>query len=125
LWVKLPSGEPLTDAEVYQVFQALSAVWFNIEDSYYQHRDGLLDETAGQANLAGLKFALRFPPLRAVWPFMRPSTVGTDFVALVDKMIAETPCVSNREIVSQYRASLEREMRAAASEAPSAGETAP
>jgi hypothetical protein len=119
LWVKVSSGEPLTDAEVYQVFQALSAVWFNIEDSYYQHRDGLLDETAGQANLTGLKFALRLPPLRAVWPFMRPSTVGTDFVALVDKMIAETPCVSNHEIISQYRASLEREMGAARGDAPS------
>jgi hypothetical protein len=44
---------------------------------------------------------------------MRPNAVGPDFVALVDKLIAETSPVSSRELLSQYRESLEREMRAA------------
>ena len=113
LWVKAYKGEPLTDAEVYQVFQVMMAIWFHMEDSYYQHRDGLLDETAGQANLTGLKSSLRMPQFRAVWPFMRPSAVGPDFVALVDKLIAETPPVSNHELISRYRASLEHEMERA------------
>jgi hypothetical protein len=113
LWVKAYNGEPLTDAEVYQVVQMTSAIWFHIEDSYYQHRDGLLDEIAGQANLTGLRFAISLPLFRAVWPFMRPSAIGTDFVTLVDKMIAETPGVSSEGTIAQYRASLEREMQAA------------
>jgi hypothetical protein len=120
LWVKTYKEEPLTDAEIYQVFQATSAVWFHIEDSYYQHRDGLLDEAAGQANLTGLKFAMQLPQFRAAWPFIRPSTIGTDFVSVVDKMMAETKPVPSNELIAHYRTLLLREMQAAQSDAPPA-----
>jgi hypothetical protein len=120
LWVKVYADEPLTDVEVYQVFQTTSAVWYHIEDSYYQHRDGLLDETAGEANLTGLKYALQLPHFRAVWPFLRQSTVGSEFVSVVDKMIAETQPVSSNELIARHRASLLREIQAAQSGAPPA-----
>jgi hypothetical protein len=125
LWAKAYKGEALSDAEVYQVFQSMSAVWFSIEDSFYQYRDGLLDEAAWQANLAGLNTALRGPLLRAVWPMVRTSAVGTDFAGMVDKLVAETQPAPSYELIAQCRALLEREMRAAQSGASSGAETAP
>jgi hypothetical protein len=114
LWVKAFSGEELSDAEVYQVVQAMSAVWFSVEDSYHQYRDGLLDEATWQANLAGLRYGLRMPYLRAVWPFIRPSTVGADFVVLVDALLAQTQPIATDQVIAAYRASIAREVEAAA-----------
>ncbi|MBS0278607.1 MAG: hypothetical protein JSR81_13385 [Proteobacteria bacterium] len=118
LWAKAYRGDPLDDAEIYHVLQSMSAVFFGIEDSFYQYRDGLLDEAAWQANLAGLKQALRSPVVRIAWPVVRPSAVGTDFVALVDKLIAETPPVSSSDVFVQARAALLREMQTARSDVP-------
>ena len=113
MWAKVYKGDALSDAEIYQLFQMMSSVWFSVEDSFYQYRDGLLGEAAWQANLAGLKTALRAPHLRAVWTYARTSAVGTDFVSLVDKLIAETPVTSSSDVIAQYRASLQREIQAA------------
>lgn len=86
---------------------------------FYQHRDGLLDEPAWQANLLGLKNALRFPYLRAAWPFVRGSAIGADFIAMVDKLIAETRPAA-MHTTARYREALLREMQAAQSDVPPA-----
>jgi len=116
-WVKATKGEALSDAEVYQVMQSMWAVWFSVEDSFYQYRDGLLDESTWQASLAGLRNALRGPLLRAAWPFIRASTVGADFVAMVDDLIANTQPVTSNDQIAACRASIAREVEAAAAPA--------
>ena len=113
VWVKAWNGEPLSDAEVYQVMQDMSAVWFSIEDSFHQYRDGLLDEATWQANLTGLRNGLRSPYLRAAWSFIRLSTVDADFVLLVDKVISETKPAATGQVISAYRAAVSRETEAA------------
>jgi hypothetical protein len=113
LWVKALSNDPLSDAEIYQIVQSMFAVWFSIEDSFHQYRDGLLDEATWQANLVGLRNALRAPHLRAVWPFARVSSVGADFVELVDELISNTqPTFAGHQTIAAYRESIAREIAA-------------
>ncbi|MBS0278608.1 MAG: hypothetical protein JSR81_13390 [Proteobacteria bacterium] len=112
LWERAYRGDKLSDAEIYRVLQTSSAVWFGIEDSFYQYRDGLLDETTWQAK----KNAMRLPQLRAAWPLIRSSAVGAEFVLLADRIIAETRPVSTAQMVAQYREALLHEMQAARSD---------
>jgi hypothetical protein len=61
----------------------------------------------------GLRNALRAPHLRAVWPFARASSVGADFVELVDELIANTqPTFAGRQTIAAYRESIAREIAA-------------
>jgi hypothetical protein len=124
LWERAYRGDELSDAEIYRVLQTSSAVWFGIEDSFYQYRDGLLDETTWQAK----KNAMRLPQLRAAWPLIRSSAVGADFVTLADAILAQTRPAATTQMVTQYREALLREMAAAQSDMRSAEarrETAP
>jgi len=113
LWVKVQSDDPdIDDVELYQVLQMGSAIWFSIEDSFYQHRDGLLDDAAWKANEAGLRTAASGAFMRATWQFARSSAVGSDFVAYVDALMAEVPAGGRANLIAEFRKALARETAA-------------
>ncbi len=113
LWVKLYGSDPdIDDAGLYEVLQMGSAIWFSIEDSFYQHRDGLLDEAAWKANVAGLRNVASGAFMRATWEFTRSSAVGSDFVAYVDALMAEVPAAGRMNVIDEFRKALARESAA-------------
>ena len=84
------AGDPtLTPEQVIGYFNLCTAELIFAEDSFYQHRDGLIDDERH----AGMVFWFRHvraskPGFRAAWALLR-GTTGPDFNAFADRAMAE------------------------------------
>src|SRR5262249_9153523 len=87
--IKVMSGSE--DAPSVAQFTAYwRATFFNWEDAFYQHLEGLLSELAFSALAHNVKAVMETIPQRAQWRLWRYQ-YGTEFVAWVDKLVAQTP----------------------------------
>src|SRR5262245_3961694 len=84
------------------------AIIINSEDTFYQHKDGLLDEASFIGFVAGMKGTMRYPGFRAQWKSVRRNH-GTEFVEFMDKLIAETPVAPRIDILARWGASVAAE----------------
>jgi hypothetical protein len=75
----------------------------NLEDAFYQHKDGLLAETAFSSLIATLRAAFSQPGLRAGWQILRAQFAG-EFVQFIDHLIAETPVATPSRSMSDLSA---------------------
>jgi hypothetical protein len=70
------SPDDITQTEVSQ-FQALCrAMFLHLEDSFYQHQEGLLNEAAYATMLAGTRTLAGVPGVRAAWKAQRLGHAG-------------------------------------------------
>jgi hypothetical protein len=83
----------------------LRAVSVNSEDTYYQHTEGLLDETGFAGFVAGMKGSFRYPGFRAQWKSARRN-YGIEFVEFMDKLLAETPLIPAIDVLARWRADI-------------------
>jgi hypothetical protein len=60
------------------------------EDSYLQHKAGLLDEVAWGSYVAGAHFYMGCPGMRAMWK-VSSKQFGADFRNFVDDILAKVP----------------------------------
>ena len=83
-----PEAKPIAYT---QFFFLCKAMFVGFEDQYYQYRQGTLDENIylGYERSIALQ-ALAFPGVQAWWRQTR-DTYSPEFVARIDKMIAEVP----------------------------------
>lgn len=71
--------------------QAYSAASFGLaEDTFLQHKYGLLSDEFFDAWLPSMKFTLSAPSARASWKRSRRA-FGPEFVEFIDRLIVETP----------------------------------
>ena len=84
------------------------AIIINSEDTFYQHKDGLLDEASFVGFVAGMKGTMRYPGFRAQWKSARRNH-GTEFVEFMDKLVAETPVARRIDILTRWKASVAAE----------------
>jgi len=84
------------------------ATFINSEDTFYQHRDGLLDEATFDGFVAGMKGTWRYPGFRAQWKSVRKN-YGTEFVEFMDKLIVETPVAPRIDILARWGATVAAE----------------
>ena len=78
------------------------------EDSFLQHRAGLMEEAAYASFVAGVRsLTAAFPGLRAGWRMSR-SQYGTEFAAFMDNIVSATPVPSVDRLV-QWRSAVQQD----------------
>ena len=88
------------------------AIFINSEDTFYQHKDGLLAEAGFAGFVAGMKGSFRNPGYRAQWKSARRN-YGIEFVEFMDKLVAETPVIPPTDVLARWRADIAAEKAAA------------
>jgi hypothetical protein len=92
MWNKgMRTPEALTEGELDQFISICRAAHLSGEDSFLQHRAGLLDSTAYRSFVAGLKaFHASSRGLRAAWR-LSSHQYGPEYAAFMDAIMASTP----------------------------------
>jgi hypothetical protein len=65
-----------------------------LEELFYQHADGMLDEVRWETNILRVRTFLRAPGFRAAWR-TQSETFRSDFGLWIDTIMRETPVISN------------------------------
>jgi hypothetical protein len=97
--------EDISLTQLSQFSAVCRATIINSEDTFYQHKEGLLDEASFVGFVAGMKGTLRYPGFRAQWKSARRSH-GIEFVEFMDKLLAETPVRPRFDILARWGASV-------------------
>ena len=92
-YMGMAGTEDMSPTQVRQFSLACFARFSNAEDSFLQHKDGLLSEGAFSSFVTKLKASFSAPGYRTAWQILR-NQFGGGFVEFVDKLIAETPVTS-------------------------------
>jgi hypothetical protein len=101
-------AEDISSTQLTQFSAALRAVFVNSEDTYYQHKEGLLDEAGFAGFVTGMKGSFRYPGFRAQWKSARRN-YGIDFVEFMDKLLAESPVIPTTDVLVRWRADIAAE----------------
>jgi hypothetical protein len=91
------------------IFQALV---FGFEDTYFQHREKLLDEAAFQSTDSAMRAAFRLPGYRAGWKMTR-NMREPSFREFVDRMLADVAVAQGDDRLALWRAAIAEEKAAA------------
>jgi hypothetical protein len=100
--------EDISSTQLTQFGAALRAVFVNCEDTYYQHKEGLLDEAGFAGFVTGLKGSFRYPGFRTQWKSARRN-YAIEFVEFMDKLLAETPVNPPTDVLARWRAGIAAE----------------
>ena len=92
---------------------AMNATFANWEDSFLQHRAGVLDDEGLQSDAAVIRSVMRRPAHRAAWKLQRDRTIPA-FRAFVDRIVDETrPALDHRGLAAAWKKMLTEELAAA------------
>jgi len=84
-------SDDLDQNQFRQFFLLCRATFMGMENQHYQFQHGLLDsDTYAGYRVTVREQILAFPGIRAMWRLVRHS-YGADFVAFMDKQIADAP----------------------------------
>jgi hypothetical protein len=115
--IKILSGTTeFTEREIQQIFLNYRNVLLSAQDVHVQHRTGLLDQAIFDSSLDGLKGHISSAAFRAYWKTARMSATP-EWMAYVDRLIAETPLRPRSELAAQFKADIEEVLRGRASTA--------
>jgi hypothetical protein len=102
----------MSATQVFQFTSYASARFFNAEDSFYQHREGLLKEYNIDSVTNGLRTSFASPGMRAVYKRNR-SMFGREFTEFADQLLAATQVVAGADIAARFKADLAAELAGA------------
>ena len=83
------------------------------EDSFLQHKAGLLDKAAFDSYEVGARFFMASPGLRVAWKLVRLQ-FGNDFRTFCDALVATTPVAAKTDIYGEWQKLLQSEHASAA-----------
>ena len=98
----LAGDEDITNAQLSQFAYACTAMFRNAEDSFYQHEDGLLNESAFSGFLIEWKTTFVSPGIRLMWRRYR-RTYGREFADFMDTLISETPVRTISDALARWK----------------------
>jgi hypothetical protein len=104
--------DDLTDLQIRQFVFYAQARFYNAEDSFYQYREKLLNETSFDHVEKGLRQSFALLGFRVIYKRLR-SALGKEFVAFADKLLAEVPVAPAFDDIAQWRAELAAERASA------------
>lgn len=105
---KCQSGAPdVTAAQFAQYSASCRAMFYNAEDTYFQYRNGLLDEEAFQSFTASVRGFVKSAGLRAMWTGYRELFVP-EFVAWVDALIDSVPLTPASDAFERWKSEVTR-----------------
>jgi hypothetical protein len=100
--------EDLTLEELEQFLMMCRMSLLSAEDSFLQHKAGLMEEAAYASFVAGVRsLTAAFPGLRAGWRMSR-SQYGAEFAAFMDHIVSATPVPSVDRLV-QWRSAVQQD----------------
>ena len=113
IWQKALSPKPdLTQEEFAQWALMCRASFLSGEDSYLQHKAGLLDEVAWSSYVAGVHFYMASPGMRAMWK-VSSKQFGVDFRNFVNDILAKAPVSCPADSYVAWQEELRSEARQA------------
>jgi hypothetical protein len=95
------SGE-LSATALEQLTAYWRASFYNWENAFYQHLEGLFTELAFSALALNVRSIMRAVPIRAQWRIQRQA-YGIEFVEWMDKLIAETPIRESSDRMGEWQ----------------------
>ena len=101
-------AKDLSETQVFQFTSYGSARFFNAEDAFYQHREGLLNEFSIESVSDGLRVSFASPGLRAVYKRAR-NMLGREFVEFADALLSATPLAPDADLAVQFNADVAAE----------------
>jgi hypothetical protein len=105
----MSAGEPeLTPAAFYQFFSWASAIVTNFEDTYFQHRRGMLDDASFESAVGIMRVILGAASFRAAWRLMRVAKTP-DVRVFLDRLAEEALLAPYGDLHQRWRAELEHE----------------
>jgi hypothetical protein len=114
IWQKALSPNPdLNQEEFAQWALICRSAFLSGEDSYLQHKAGLLDEVAWGSYVAGVHFYMASPGMRAMWT-VSSKQYGADFREFVDDILAKVPISCPADPYLAWQEQLRSETRLAA-----------
>ena len=99
----------ITETQVFQFTQFASARFFNAEDTFYQHREGLLNAYYLEGVTNGLRSSFAMPGMRGFYRRSR-SVYGQAFAAFADTVLAATPVVPDGGGTARFKADVAAEL---------------
>ena len=102
----------MSETQVFQFSSYGSARFFNAEDSFDQHREGLLSEYNIDAVTNGLRSSFASPGMRVVYKRAR-AMMGREFVEFADRLLVTTPVAAGADLAARFKADLEAELAGA------------
>jgi hypothetical protein len=97
--------DDITPTELAQYRYNCVAMFFNLEDTYYQHEEGLLNDAAFTSFVLGLRSLFGQMGMQVMWETNRPS-FPADFVQFIDKIIAETRVAPPVDALAIWKAAI-------------------
>ena len=104
--------EDISLTQLSQFNAVCRAIFVNSEDTFSEHREGLLDEASFVGFVAGMKGSFHYPGFRAQWKSLRRN-YGIEFVEFMDKLMAETPVTPRVDVLARWGAAIAAEKAAA------------
>jgi hypothetical protein len=86
-WRAMRAPHEITETQFFQFFTLSRAFYFHIEDTFYQHEDGLLNDDAFETAIAGFRNYASTPGAQAIWSVLRGGFQGR-FLAFMDSLIS-------------------------------------
>lgn len=100
----------LTRDEFRQWMLMARAAFLSGEDSFLQHKAGLLDESAFDSFIAGLRRFLAAPGYRAAWR-LSSNQYGGEFRAFVNSIVDQTPVAGETDDFAEWQKLAQSEKR--------------
>jgi hypothetical protein len=95
----------LTETEFHQ-FRAYCQTRFRIgEDSFFQHKDGLLGEDAFDSFIAITREGLKAPGLRVMWQELR-DTFQPEFVQFIQGLVDDVPSAAAQDPFAKWKSDI-------------------
>jgi hypothetical protein len=109
IWEKgLQTPQDLTPDELGPFLMMCRMSALSAEDTFLQHRAGLMEEAAYTSFVAGLRnISMAYPGLRASWRMSRRQ-YGAEFVAFMDKIMSATPSAPV-DRMAQWKAAIQED----------------
>ena len=109
----LTGDESLTQTQLMQFRSYARAQFYHAEDSFYQHRSGLLSQEAFETFIASWRALMRMPGFRVQWRRNRASFHG-EFRDYIDDMLATTQVIGGGNELHEWMADIHAEKAGAA-----------
>ena len=92
----------LTREEFTQWMMICRALFLSGEDSFLQHKAGQLDQKAFDSYVAGVRFYMKSPGMRAAWQ-LSAGQFGSDFSDFVTVLVEQTPVAQDPDAYAQWQ----------------------
>ena len=104
IWHRGAVGDQTLSRQEFDQWMLLCrAAFLSGEDSYMQHKAGLLSENAFASYVAGVRYYMSTPGLRAAWQ-VSCRQFGGEFVEFVNAELARTPLGTPTDAFTQWKA---------------------